>query len=203
MCEICGGEILDSNSLLMRHRNADHIHTNFRDMYMHLRDAGYFVEVLGAPFTCFDARQYGRSYSPLYQMLKSWRRKNEFEIVIFWGLTVQLLWLLKAGNYKFQQKAVSTYNRGQKCWDNCWKQDFFSQIGCSCKIPSPLLPHSMLNEKFQPWATLYGGGDVWLKVLTRCLPTFKLNIRVLWIFSRGFVQDCRLLGIWVLPWSKV
>ena len=50
----------------MRHRNADHIHTNFRDMYMHLRDAGYFVEVLGAPFTCFDARQYGRSYSALY-----------------------------------------------------------------------------------------------------------------------------------------
>ena len=67
----------------------------------------------------------------------------------------------------------------------------FLQISCSCKIPSPLLPHSMLNEKFHPRATLYGGGGVWLKVLTRCLPTFKLNIRVLWIFSRGFVPDCR------------
>ena len=36
----------------------------------------------------------------------------------------------------------------------------FSQIGCPCKIPSPLLPHSMLNKKFQPGATLYGGRGV-------------------------------------------
>ena len=47
---------------------------------------------------------------------------------------------------------------GDKCWANCWKQDYFSQMGCSCKIPSPLLPHSMLNKKFHPRATLYGGG---------------------------------------------
>ena len=40
-------------------RNGDHIHTNFRDMYQHLRSMGYFVEVLGAPITCFDASQYG------------------------------------------------------------------------------------------------------------------------------------------------
>lgn len=40
-------------------RNGDHIHTNFRDMYQHLRSMGYFVEVLGAPLTCFDASQYG------------------------------------------------------------------------------------------------------------------------------------------------
>uniref|UniRef100_A0A6I8S805 Membrane-bound transcription factor site-1 protease n=1 Tax=Xenopus tropicalis TaxID=8364 RepID=A0A6I8S805_XENTR len=39
--------------------NGDHVHTNFRDMYQHLRSMGYFVEVLGAPFTCFDASQYG------------------------------------------------------------------------------------------------------------------------------------------------
>uniref|UniRef100_A0A8C4SAC7 Membrane-bound transcription factor peptidase, site 1 n=1 Tax=Erpetoichthys calabaricus TaxID=27687 RepID=A0A8C4SAC7_ERPCA len=39
--------------------NGDHIHTNFRDMYQHLRSVGYFVEVLGAPLTCFDASQYG------------------------------------------------------------------------------------------------------------------------------------------------
>uniref|UniRef100_A0A8C6P5X6 Membrane-bound transcription factor peptidase, site 1 n=1 Tax=Nothobranchius furzeri TaxID=105023 RepID=A0A8C6P5X6_NOTFU len=38
--------------------NGDHIHTNFRDMYQHLRSMGYFVEVLGAPITCFDASQY-------------------------------------------------------------------------------------------------------------------------------------------------
>lgn len=28
-------------------------------MYQHLRSMGYFVEVLGSPFTCFDASQYG------------------------------------------------------------------------------------------------------------------------------------------------
>ena len=39
--------------------NADHIHTNFKDFYAHLRTAGYYVEVLGAPFTCFDADNYG------------------------------------------------------------------------------------------------------------------------------------------------
>ncbi|XP_040564759.2 LOW QUALITY PROTEIN: membrane-bound transcription factor site-1 protease [Lepeophtheirus salmonis] len=39
--------------------NADHIHTNFKDMYTQLRSLGYFVEVLGVPFTCFDASQYG------------------------------------------------------------------------------------------------------------------------------------------------
>lgn len=38
--------------------NGDHVHTNFKDMYQHLRAAGYFVEVLGSPFTCFDASQY-------------------------------------------------------------------------------------------------------------------------------------------------
>ncbi|KAK6630577.1 Membrane-bound transcription factor site-1 protease [Polyplax serrata] len=39
--------------------NGDHIHTNFKDMYQHLRNNGYYVEVLGSPFTCFDAVQYG------------------------------------------------------------------------------------------------------------------------------------------------
>lgn len=38
---------------------ADHIHTNFRDMYTHLRNAGYYIEVLGEPFTCFNASNYG------------------------------------------------------------------------------------------------------------------------------------------------
>uniref|UniRef100_A0A182JXP7 Membrane-bound transcription factor site-1 protease n=1 Tax=Anopheles christyi TaxID=43041 RepID=A0A182JXP7_9DIPT len=38
---------------------ADHIHTNFKDMYTHLRNAGYYVEVLGAPYTCFNASHYG------------------------------------------------------------------------------------------------------------------------------------------------
>ncbi|XP_052862529.1 membrane-bound transcription factor site-1 protease, partial [Anopheles cruzii] len=38
---------------------ADHVHTNFKDMYTHLRNAGYYVEVLGAPYTCFNASLYG------------------------------------------------------------------------------------------------------------------------------------------------
>lgn len=28
-------------------------------MYQHLRNSGYYVEVLGAPLTCFDASNYG------------------------------------------------------------------------------------------------------------------------------------------------
>ncbi|XP_073999210.1 membrane-bound transcription factor site-1 protease isoform X2 [Rhodnius prolixus] len=39
--------------------NADHIHTNFKDMYGHVRAAGYYIEVLGAPLTCFEASNYG------------------------------------------------------------------------------------------------------------------------------------------------
>ncbi|EZA58379.1 hypothetical protein DMN91_005650 [Ooceraea biroi] len=39
--------------------NGDHIHTNFKDMYQHLRNAGYYLEVLGHPFTCFNAKNYG------------------------------------------------------------------------------------------------------------------------------------------------
>ncbi|XP_055385918.1 membrane-bound transcription factor site-1 protease isoform X2 [Condylostylus longicornis] len=38
---------------------ADHIHTNFKDMYTHLRNAGYYIEVLGQPYTCFNASNYG------------------------------------------------------------------------------------------------------------------------------------------------
>jgi len=45
-----------------------HVHTHtkpficiavLQDMYQHLRNSGYYVEVLGSPFTCFDASQYG------------------------------------------------------------------------------------------------------------------------------------------------
>lgn len=39
--------------------HADHIHTNFKDMYTHLRNSGYYIEVLGEPFTCFNASNYG------------------------------------------------------------------------------------------------------------------------------------------------
>ena len=32
--------------------NGDHIHTNFRELYQHLRAQGFYVEVLGVPLTC-------------------------------------------------------------------------------------------------------------------------------------------------------
>ena len=39
--------------------NGDHIHTNYKDMFMYLRERGFYIEVLGTPFTCFDAENYG------------------------------------------------------------------------------------------------------------------------------------------------
>ncbi|KAK9697678.1 hypothetical protein RND81_08G053300 [Saponaria officinalis] len=39
--------------------HGDHLHTNFHTTFNMLRDAGYYVETLGSPLTCFDARQYG------------------------------------------------------------------------------------------------------------------------------------------------
>lgn len=39
--------------------HGDHLHTNFHGMFDALRDAGYYVETLGSPLTCFDATQYG------------------------------------------------------------------------------------------------------------------------------------------------
>ena len=49
--------------------NADHIHTNFRQVYEHLRSAGYFIEVLGEPYTCFDASLYGKKNILRYFLL--------------------------------------------------------------------------------------------------------------------------------------
>ncbi|KAK1314323.1 hypothetical protein QJS10_CPA06g00676 [Acorus calamus] len=39
--------------------HGDHLHTNFHFMFNMLRDAGYYVETLGSPLTCFDASRYG------------------------------------------------------------------------------------------------------------------------------------------------
>eukprot|EP01112_Ceratiomyxa_fruticulosa_P020600 TRINITY_DN7060_c0_g1_i1.p1 TRINITY_DN7060_c0_g1~~TRINITY_DN7060_c0_g1_i1.p1 ORF type:complete len:1132 (+),score=259.75 TRINITY_DN7060_c0_g1_i1:307-3702(+) len=39
--------------------NGDHIHTNFKDLYLNLRSWGYYVETIGGPLTCFDPRNYG------------------------------------------------------------------------------------------------------------------------------------------------
>ena len=37
--------------------HGDHPHTNYHDMFNALRAAGWFLEVLGSPLTCFDASQ--------------------------------------------------------------------------------------------------------------------------------------------------
>ena len=39
--------------------NADHPHTNYRSLFTQLRQLGYYVEILGSDWTCFDASQYG------------------------------------------------------------------------------------------------------------------------------------------------
>jgi membrane-bound transcription factor site-1 protease len=39
--------------------NGDHIHTNYRDMYHHLRGKGYFIEILNQDLTQFDSKNYG------------------------------------------------------------------------------------------------------------------------------------------------
>ncbi|ERM98579.1 hypothetical protein AMTR_s00109p00040520 [Amborella trichopoda] len=39
--------------------HGDHPHTNFHVMFNMLRGAGYYVEILGSPLTCFDASRYG------------------------------------------------------------------------------------------------------------------------------------------------
>ena len=42
--------------------HGDHPHTNYHAAYDALRDAGFFLEVLGSPLTCFDAAQARRPW---------------------------------------------------------------------------------------------------------------------------------------------
>ncbi|CAG4929368.1 unnamed protein product [Parnassius apollo] len=39
--------------------HADHVHTNFRDMYRKLREHGFYLEVMGTPLTCINTSLYG------------------------------------------------------------------------------------------------------------------------------------------------
>ena len=39
--------------------NGDHIYSNFLGFFRYARKLGFFVEVLGEPWTCFDAQNYG------------------------------------------------------------------------------------------------------------------------------------------------
>lgn len=38
---------------------ADHIHTNFRDTYIHLRNSGFYIDVLRESYMCFNPLDYG------------------------------------------------------------------------------------------------------------------------------------------------
>ena len=40
-------------------RNPNLFLHNFKDLYTHLRASGFFVEVLGQPFSCYNASNYG------------------------------------------------------------------------------------------------------------------------------------------------
>ena len=44
--------------------HGDHPHTNFHDMFDHLRDSGYYLEILGSPYTCFNASQVPSARCP-------------------------------------------------------------------------------------------------------------------------------------------
>uniref|UniRef100_A0A336MN80 Membrane-bound transcription factor site-1 protease n=1 Tax=Culicoides sonorensis TaxID=179676 RepID=A0A336MN80_CULSO len=70
----------------------DHIHTNFKDMYTHLRNGGYYIEVLGSPFTCFNASNYGtllvvdpeeEYFTEEIRKLKQDILYNELSVIIF------------------------------------------------------------------------------------------------------------------------
>ena len=52
--------------------HGDHPHTNYHNMYDALRAAGYFLEILGSPFTCFDARQVTTVNNSMITLFGSW-----------------------------------------------------------------------------------------------------------------------------------
>eukprot|EP01117_Protostelium_nocturnum_P001157 TRINITY_DN1147_c1_g1_i3.p1 TRINITY_DN1147_c1_g1~~TRINITY_DN1147_c1_g1_i3.p1 ORF type:complete len:1066 (-),score=261.97 TRINITY_DN1147_c1_g1_i3:935-4132(-) len=39
--------------------NGDHLHTNFKWLWTYFRKRGYYVDILGSPYTCFKAENYG------------------------------------------------------------------------------------------------------------------------------------------------
>ncbi|XP_071817777.1 membrane-bound transcription factor site-1 protease-like [Apostichopus japonicus] len=120
--------------------NADHIHTNFKDLYEYLRKIGFYVEVLGSPFTCFDAEQYGtllivdpeEEYFP--EEITKLRRDvdNGLSVIIFadWYNTTVM-------------KKVKFFDENTRQW---WMPD----TGGS-NIPA-------LNDLLAPWGMAFGDG---------------------------------------------
>ncbi|XP_003739579.1 membrane-bound transcription factor site-1 protease [Galendromus occidentalis] len=72
--------------------HGDHVHTNFKELYTHLRNTGYYVEVLGEPYTCFDAKNYAvllivdpeeEFFQEEILMIKNAVRDEQLNIVLF------------------------------------------------------------------------------------------------------------------------
>lgn len=54
--------------------HGDHPHTNYHDMFNALRAAGWYLEVLGSPLTCFDASQVPLlSLQGFLSLISCWR----------------------------------------------------------------------------------------------------------------------------------
>lgn len=45
-------------------RRSDHPNTNFHTTFDEIRSYGFFLELLGSTFDCFDAENYGRAAAP-------------------------------------------------------------------------------------------------------------------------------------------
>lgn len=72
--------------------NADHIHTNFLQLFRTIRKMGMYVEVLGEPWTCFDAQNYGALLvvDPEEELWEEEQRKLEKDIRVN-GLSLVVL----------------------------------------------------------------------------------------------------------------
>ncbi|XP_033626163.1 membrane-bound transcription factor site-1 protease-like [Asterias rubens] len=120
--------------------NGDHVHTNFKAMYEHLRTAGFFVEVLGAPFTCYDAKEYGTLLivDPEEEFFPEEVTKLKRDIDQ--GLSV----IIFADWYNVTvMKKVKFYDENTRQW---WMPD----TGGS-NIPA-------LNDLLSPWGMAFGDG---------------------------------------------
>lgn len=79
-----------SNENFYLYRNGDHIHTNFKDMYHHLRTAGYFVEVLGKQFVTVTKCIHYRPWLTIHeQVLTPVFSDHRFAPDLFWCKSVR------------------------------------------------------------------------------------------------------------------
>lgn len=93
--------------------NGDYIYINFRDMYQYLRSMGYFVEVFGVFFMCFDVSQYG-----ILLMVDSEEEYFFEEIVKFWrDVDNGFLFVIFSDWYNiFVMRKVKFYDENIRQW---------------------------------------------------------------------------------------